>query len=54
MTKSSNSDNRQILLQTALSLFARRGFSSVGVQEIVTAAGLSKPTLYHYFGHKQE
>lgn len=53
MTKSSNSDNRQILLQTALSLFARRGYSSVGVQEIVTAAGLSKPTLYHYFGHKQ-
>lgn len=47
------SDNRQILLQTALSLFARRGYSSVGVQEIVTAAGLSKPTLYHYFGHKQ-
>lgn len=53
MTKFSTSDNRHLLLQTALSLFARRGYSSVGVQEIVSAAGLSKPTLYHYFGHKQ-
>ncbi|PIQ28539.1 TetR/AcrR family transcriptional regulator [bacterium (Candidatus Blackallbacteria) CG17_big_fil_post_rev_8_21_14_2_50_48_46] len=46
-------DNRLKLIQVGLALFARRGYSSVGVQEIVKAAGVTKPTLYHYFGHKQ-
>ncbi|MBN1119543.1 MAG: helix-turn-helix transcriptional regulator [Anaerolineae bacterium] len=36
----------------ALRLFAARGFDAVGVQEIVEAAGVTKPTLYHYFGSK--
>lgn len=48
-----NSDNREFIQQTALNLFAERGYHSVGVQEIVTQAGMTKPTLYHYFGHKQ-
>jgi AcrR family transcriptional regulator len=52
-THTSRIDNREKLLQLSLSLFARKGYSSVGVQEIVKAAGVSKPTLYHYFGHKQ-
>lgn len=46
-------DNRTLLLETALGLFARRGYDSVGVQEIVQQAGLTKPTLYHYFGSKE-
>ena len=29
-----------------------RGYDAVGVQEIVDAAGITKPTLYHYFGSK--
>ena len=45
-------DNRSNILQTALSLFAARGYNAVGVQEIVDAAGITKPTLYHYFGSK--
>jgi TetR/AcrR family transcriptional regulator len=36
-----------------LHLFADRGYDAVGVQEIVEAAGITKPTLYHYFGSKQ-
>lgn len=48
----SDVDNRALLLDTALGLFARRGYDSVGVQEIVQTAGLTKPTLYHYFGSK--
>jgi AcrR family transcriptional regulator len=46
-------DNRHNILVTALHLFAQRGYDAVGVQEIVTAAGITKPTLYHYFGSKR-
>lgn len=46
-------DNRTLLLQRALDLFAARGYDAVGVQEIVEAAGVTKPTLYHYFGSKE-
>lgn len=45
-------DNRIIILDKALSLFAARGYDSVGVQEVASAAGITKPTLYHYFGSK--
>ncbi len=46
-------DNRSNILSCALRLFATRGYDAVGVQEIVEAAGITKPTLYHYFGSKQ-
>ena len=45
-------DNRSNILDCALNLFARRGYDAVGVQELVEAAGITKPTLYHYFGSK--
>jgi AcrR family transcriptional regulator len=46
-------DNRSALLQCALEYFAARGYDAVGVQEIVDAVSVTKPTLYHYFGSKQ-
>jgi AcrR family transcriptional regulator len=45
-------NNREKLLACALELFTARGFDAVGVQEVADAAGLKKPTLYHYFGSK--
>ena len=45
-------DTRKEILERALALFASRGYDAVGVQEIVEAAGVTKPTLYHYFGNK--
>ncbi len=45
-------DNRSIILAKALDLWSERGYDAVGVQEIVAAAGITKPTLYHYFGSK--
>jgi TetR/AcrR family transcriptional regulator len=45
-------DNRSNILLHALDLFAAKGYEAVGVQEIVEAAGITKPTLYHYFGSK--
>jgi len=47
------SGNRDNIIQTALTLFANKGYESTGVQEIVDTAGISKPTLYHYFGNKR-
>lgn len=46
-------DNRTHILNIALKLFAERGYDAVGVQDIVEAAGVTKPTLYHYFGSKR-
>jgi len=46
-------DNRENILNCALALFAARGYDAVGVQEVVDAAGITKPTLYHYYGSKQ-
>lgn len=46
-------DSRTALLRSALLLFASRGYDTVGVQEIAAATGVTKPTLYHFFGSKQ-
>ncbi len=45
-------ENRQKILECALELFFRRGYDAVGIQEICQSAGVTKPTLYHYFGSK--
>jgi AcrR family transcriptional regulator len=44
---------RDRLLGAALQLFARKGFESASVREIVKAAEVARPTLYHYFGSKE-
>ena len=40
------------ILSTALDLFAVRGYDATSVREICEAAGITKPTLYHFFGSK--
>ena len=45
-------DNREKILQCALELFYARGYDAVGVQEIADKAGVTKPTMYYYFGSK--
>lgn len=45
-------DNREKILESALELFYLKGYDAVGVQEIADRAGITKPTLYHYFGSK--
>jgi TetR/AcrR family transcriptional regulator len=46
-------DNREVILTRALELWCQRGYDAVGVQEIVESAGITKPTMYHYFGSKR-
>ncbi len=43
---------REELLDQAVRLFSLQGYANVGVQELVESAGVTKPTLYHYFGSK--
>ena len=45
--------NREIILEQALALFSARGYEAVSVQELVNASGVTKPTLYYYFGSKE-
>lgn len=45
-------DNRSKIMESALNLFAEKGYDAVGVQEIAKNANVTKPTLYHYFGKK--
>ncbi len=46
-------NTKETIAARALELFSSRGFESVGVQELVDAAGITKPTLYYYFGSKE-
>jgi TetR/AcrR family transcriptional regulator len=45
--------NRENIITIALDLFSLNGYEGTGVQEIADKAGVSKPTLYHYFGNKR-
>ncbi|MFE2721687.1 TetR family transcriptional regulator [Kitasatospora sp. NPDC059327] len=45
---------RQALAEAAIALFLDRGFEQVSVAEIAAAAEVSKPTLFRYFGSKEE
>lgn len=45
-------DTRAALISTATRLFSTHGYDAVGVQDIVEAVGVTKPSLYHHFGSK--
>ncbi len=44
---------REVILETAERLFAERGFAATSVRDIVREAGTSAPSLYHFFGSKE-
>ena len=41
------------ILQSALALFSTKGYDATSVREICEAAGITKPTLYHFYGSKE-
>ncbi len=43
---------RERLLDEALTLFSQRGYAATGIREILKAAGVTQPTLYHHFADK--
>jgi AcrR family transcriptional regulator len=45
---------RSLLAQTALELFATKGFDNTTIDEIAAAAGVSRRTLFNYFRSKED
>lgn len=46
-------DNKNKILSIALDLFSSNGYDAVGVQTLCEKSGITKPTLYYYFGNKE-
>ncbi|MHB1506205.1 MAG: TetR/AcrR family transcriptional regulator [Sulfobacillus sp.] len=47
-------DKRVAIYQAASRLFEESGYHDTSVEDIATAVGLSKPSLYHYISGKQD
>lgn len=47
-------NTRQHILETGLGVFAGKGFTSVGLNELLKAAGVPKGSFYHYFESKEQ
>jgi AcrR family transcriptional regulator len=46
-------NRRTVLLNSAASLFAQRGFKGVSIEDLGAAAGVSGPAVYRHFNGKQ-
>lgn len=51
--KNTYDDTRQHLLDTGLRMMAVKGFTCVGLNEILQTAGVPKGSFYHYFKSKE-
>lgn len=47
-------EKKQLIMNTALELFANYGFANTSVSDIAKAAGIAKGLLYNYFQSKEE
>ncbi|MEU8706319.1 TetR/AcrR family transcriptional regulator [Streptomyces sp. NPDC048565] len=45
-------DTRRSILDAAQRIMARKGFSAVGINEVLSTAGVPKGSFYHFFGSK--
>jgi AcrR family transcriptional regulator len=52
MSDASSETLRERIFKAGLNAFANQGFVETSVDEIVAAAGTTKPMLYYYFGSK--
>lgn len=52
MTTTDSNQARQRIFDAARSIIARKGFSAVGLNEVLKAAGVPKGSFYHYFASK--
>ncbi len=47
-------DKKRSIVESALNLFYKKGIHAVGINEIITVAGVAKKTLYNHFKSKDE
>lgn len=52
--KPRHDNTRQHILETGQRIIVGKGFASVGLNEILTAAGVPKGSFYHYFDSKEQ
>lgn len=52
-TATHSPDIRRHILETAQRIMGQKGFSAVGLNEILTGAGVPKGSFYHYFTSKE-
>lgn len=45
---------RSLLARTAIELFAEKGYDNTTLEEVATAAGISRRTLFNYFRSKED
>ena len=45
---------RQAVLKAAVEMFNERGFHATSLEDVATSLGVSKPTIYHYLGNKDQ
>lgn len=53
ITKTASHDVRDHILESGQAIISGRGFSAVGLNQILRAANVPKGSFYHYFGSKE-
>lgn len=53
-TRRTRPDKRRAILDAAAPIFGDEGYERASVDAIAAAAGVSKPTIYNYFGGKEQ
>jgi AcrR family transcriptional regulator len=52
--KKEKQNTKQIILDTALELFSKRGYSAVSIRDICSRVGLKESAIYYHFKNKQD
>jgi AcrR family transcriptional regulator len=45
---------RNAVLRAAVRIFNERGFHATSLEDVATSLGITKPTIYHYLGNKDQ
>lgn len=45
---------RQAVLRAAVRMFNARGFHATSLEDVAASLGITKPTIYHYLGNKEQ
>jgi AcrR family transcriptional regulator len=53
MTREKSLETRQRIINAAFELFYSQGYQSTTMDQVITASGVSKPTVYTYFPSKE-
>ncbi|MET0364350.1 MAG: TetR/AcrR family transcriptional regulator, partial [Sphingobium sp.] len=47
-------DKREAVLLAAVRMFNARGYHATSLDDVAASLGVSKPTIYHYLGNKEQ